>query len=272
MRRAAIAISTCAIALVACSDVDSPPRVVVVVDDTVALGELPAPMSSATTPLTPPTVPTTTVTPVQGMEPIAGPIGGVAEGNRVLLIGDSAMAAITPRHDGIGCAVLTDLGWQVRIEAEPARYLPFADDVIDAVVVDSGDDWDVVGLMFGHFIDTPVDEFATDLDRVLGRLGRRPVLLYTVAENDDETAIALNAVLRERGETLPNVVVVDWGAAVASEQVVDLVADDRTPTNVGMERIVLLTAAALGEAPTGTGDGTCLDPQFIDDGAIVVES
>jgi hypothetical protein len=48
-----------------------------------------------------------------------------------------------------------------------------------------------------------------------------------------------------------------------------LVDDNGLPTTDGMERIVLLTAAALGEPPTDA-DGGCLDPLFTDDSAIIV--
>jgi hypothetical protein len=240
--------------------------------DTVALGQLPGPLSASTTPLTPPPAETTTaptITTIPDVEPVETPIGDVVDGNRMLLIGDTAMATITPRQEGIGCDVLSGLGWEVEIEAEPGRFLPFADEVIDEVVVDAGEDWDAVGLMFGHFIDTPVEEFASELDRILQRLGDVPILLYTVAENDDPTAIAVNEVIRERDDR-PNVVVVDWGAAVAFEEVADLVEDDRTPTVDGMNRLVLLTASALGEPP-GSGGGACLDAVFTDDSAIVLE-
>ena len=38
-----------------------------------------------------------------------------------------------------------------------------------------------------------------------------------------------------------------------------------------MGRIVLLTAAALGDAPGG-GNGLCLDARYTDDSAIIIES
>ena len=254
----------------ACSGDGAEPTTFERVPETVALGALPEPLTSSASTVPPPaTTPITTVDEDE-IEPIEGQVGEVVTGNRLLLIGDSAMAALTPRHDGIACSVLPELGWEVEIEAEMARYLPFADEVIDEVVVDAGEKWDVIGLMFGHLLDTSVEEFGNQLERIIGRLSSRPVLLYTITQEDDAAA-ELNETIRAIGEERPNVVIVDWGAAVAFEQIVDLTGDDNLPNEEGMGRIVLLTAAALGE-PSSGGRGTCLEPRFTDDSAIVIES
>lgn len=254
--------------------------------ETVPLGQLPDPPSRAASLAPPPTAPETTVPDEPEIEPITGPIGEAALGNRLLLIGDTAMATLTVRQDGTACPVLPDLGWEMQIEAEVARYLRFADEVIDEVVVDAGENWDAVGLMFGHQIDTGAEEFGRDLDRVLNRLGARPILLYTVAEFDvpdgdvtadtDDTEVAdavlaqaLNDEIRARGRSLPNVVVIDWAQEIADEDELELVDDERLPTPDGVARLVEFTAAALGEAPATTG-GECLESVFTDDSAIVI--
>lgn len=273
MSRAAIGWLACGVLLcAACAGGDAEPETFQRVPDTVPLGELPEPITSTASVVVPPTTsPPTTIVEEDEVEPIDGQVGDVVEGNRLLLIGDSAMATLTERREGIACEVLSELGWEVEIEAELARYLPFADEVIDEVVVDTGEGWDVIGLMFGHLLDTPIDEFAVELERIIDELSPRPILLYTVTQDGDETAAALNEVIRSIGESTPNVVVVDWGAAVAFEQIVDLTDDDGLPNADGMGRIVLLTAAALGE-PAIVANGACLEPRFTDDSAIVIDS
>jgi hypothetical protein len=267
MKRAmALSMGVVTLVVGACSGGDASIPTAPRVADTVALGVLPEPPTPRAPAYVPPTLAPPTTAPIESMEPIAGPVGEVALGNRLLLVGDSAMLTLTPRHDGVACPALVDLGWQVDVEAERARYIDFGRRVIDELVIDAGDDWDVVGLMFGHDLDITPDEFGVVLDGLLDDLGPIPVLLYTVAERDDASA-ELNGVIRARNR--PNVVIVDWGAAVADEQVLELVDDDFLPTDDGMERLVLLTAGALGQPATGE-DGDCLEPTFTDDSAIVI--
>ncbi|MCB0968678.1 MAG: SGNH/GDSL hydrolase family protein [Ilumatobacter sp.] len=250
----------------ACGDGDSAVSTLPDVPPTVALGPIPEPPTPISSTVVPDTVPPPTTIPE--VEPITGPVGEVADGDRLLLIGDSAMLTLTPRADGIACDVLGDIGWQVDIEAELGRYVNFADEVVDELVVDAGDQWHVVGLMFGHQLDTSVEEFGDAVREVLDQIGSIPVLLYTRSEVDDASA-ELNEVIRDIADERPNVVLVDWGQAVADELELDLVDDDGLPTSDGMERITLLTAAALGESPTGAG-GLCFEPTFDDDSAIIV--
>ncbi|MEQ8436732.1 MAG: hypothetical protein RIB65_04520 [Ilumatobacter fluminis] len=256
------------IALVAsaCGEGDDAVSTLPDVPDTVALGgvpEAPTPISSTIVPATLP--PPTTLPEV---EPITAPVGDDAAGDRLLLIGDSAMLTLTPRAEGIACEILTGLGWQVGIEAELGRYIGFAGEVVDELVIDVADDWQVIGLMFGHHLDTTPDEFGVALDEVLDDIGSVPVLLYTRSEIDEASA-ELNDVIRQRATDRPTVVLVDWGTAVADEQELELVGADGLPTVAGMERITLLTAAALGESPSG-GGGLCFEPTFTDDSAIVL--
>lgn len=267
MERALIGmIGVVALVAAACGDGDDAVSTLPDVPDTVALGgipEAPTPISST---VVPDTVPPPTTLPE--VEPIEAPVGEVAAGDRLLLIGDSAMLTLTPRADGIACEVLTGLGWQVGIEAELGRYIGFAADVVDELVIDVADDWQVIGLMFGHHLDTTPDEFGVALDAVLDDIGSVPVLLYTRSEVDEASA-ELNDVIRQRATDRPTVLLVDWGQAVADEQELELVGDDGLPTAAGMERITILTAAALGESPTG-GGGLCFEPTFSDDSAIVL--
>ena len=255
-----------ALVVAACGDGDAALSTLPDVPETVALGGIPEPPTPISSTIAPDTVPPPTTLPEP--EPISAPIGAVAEGDRVLLIGDSAMLTLTPRADGIGCEVLTGLGWQVEIEAELGRYIGFASEVVDELVIDVADDWEVIGLMFGHHLDTTPDEFGSALDEVLDMIGDVPVLLYTRSEVDDASA-ELNDIIRQRAFDRPTVLLVDWGRSVVEERELELVGADGLPTRAGMERIAVLTAAALGESPTG-GGGLCFEPAFTDDSAIVL--
>lgn len=242
----------------------APPAVVV--PETVAIGGMPGPLSDTTLPTLPEiSVAETTTTSEATGEPINGQLVDEVLDHRVLLIGDTALAATTPRAGGILCDVVTDFGWDVEVEAEPGRSIEFANDVLDVV---SLEEWDVVGLMFGHHLVDTVDAFEQRLDDVLERLGDRPVVLYTVAElGDDQNRI--NDAIRQRRRSRVNVVVVDWAEATAIEP--DVLLDDGgpRPTDEGAGRLALFTAALLSRTPSGE-PGECLESVFTDDSAIVL--
>ena len=267
MERALVGlVGVIALVTAACGDGGDTVSTLPDVPDTVALGGLPEAPTPISSTIVPDTLPPPTTLPE--VEPITAPVGEVATGDRLLLVGDSAMLTLTPRAEGLACEVLTGLGWQVEIEAELGRYIGFARQVVDELVVDVADDWQVIGLMFGHHLDTTAAEFGLALDEVLDTIGDVPVLLYTRSEIDEASA-ELNEVIRQRSVDRPTVVLVDWGRSVAVERELDLVDADGLPTRAGMERITLLTAGALGESPSG-GGGLCFQPAFTDDSAIVL--
>jgi hypothetical protein len=262
-----------AVALVACGGGDgdgetSSPQFVGV-PETVAIGGMPGPLSDAIAPTMPDITSdvTTTTEPEPGADrdPITGPLVDEVLDHRLLLIGDTVLAATTPRAGGIMCDVVAGFGWDVAIEAEPGRPIEFAVDVLDERPTG---DWDVVGLMFGHHVPGTIDEFERSLDTVLDRLGPRPVILYTVTETSAEQ-VDVNRVLRERVRSRPNVVLVDWAEATALEP--DVVLDDGgpSPSDEGAGRLALFTAALLGRTPSGEV-GSCVEPLFTDDSAIVL--
>jgi hypothetical protein len=235
------------------------------VPETVAIGGMPGPLSDTTVPTLPEiTLEDTTTTEVEP-DPITGPLVDEVLGHRVLLIGDTALAATTPRADGLMCDVVTGFGWDVEIEAEPGRSIAFAGEVLDELL---DDDWDVVGLMFGHHVEDTVEDFERTLDEILDRLDPRPVILVTVAELGDEQ-VQINRALRERQRSRANVVILDWAEATSSEP--DVLLDDGgpTPSEEGAGRLALFTAALLSRTP-GDDPGTCLEAVFTDDSAIVL--
>jgi hypothetical protein len=245
---------------------DEPVATPVRVPGRATLGSLP-PVPSEREPLpTPPTVATTTTTTEAPRVPITGPIGDEVLGNRVLLIGETALATTTPRQGGLACEVIPTFGWAVAVDAEPGRTLDFATEVLDARL---DEEWDVVGFFFGSILDRGADEFVAQLAALVERVAPRPVILYTVAELDVEQVV-LNDGIRELRRSHPDVVLVDWARASGEEPELLLVDGGPVPTEEGSGRIVLFTVAALGDAPVPAEEGECLPSPFDDDSAIVL--
>lgn len=264
----AIVLALAAAVLAACGGSEPARPLVVGVPETVAIGGLPGPLSDTTTPTLPELdISTTTSSTAPEREPIRGPLVDEVLDHRVLLVGDTALAATAPRAGGIMCDVVTGFGWDVEVEAEPGRSIDFATEVFDELF-DDGEGWDVVGLMFGHHVPGTVEAFERTLDELLERLAPTPVILYTVAELGDEQ-VEVNRLLRERQRSWPNVVLVDWAEATGLEP--DVLLDGRgpTPSEEGAGRLALFTAALLSRVP-GDQSGTCLDSLFTDDSAIVL--
>jgi hypothetical protein len=263
--RSGFLVGSVACVTVSCAGGETTAPRVVQIPETVAIGGMPGPLSDTTVPTLPAVTLDSTTTTEAEREPITGPLVDEVLGSRVLLIGDTALAATTSRAGGIMCDVVTGFGWDVEIEAEPGRSIAFAGEVLDELL---DDDWDVVGLMFGHHVDDTVDDFERTLDDVLARLDPRPVILATVAELGDEQA-AINRVLRERQRSRPNVVILEWAEATALEPEVLLDEGGPVPSDEGAGRLALFTAALLSRYP-GDDPGTCLESVFTDDSAIVL--
>ena len=244
------------------------------VPETVALGQLPEPLSNIGSLPAPPTTPAPTAAPTTepAPEPFAGAIADSVIGSRVLLIGDMVMASTAPRNDGTMCDVLTSFGWTIEIAAEPGRFIEFGEDVLDQRLGGSdGASWDVVGVMLGNQFDGDLAAFVRRLEALLQRLSPRPTIVYTLSEVDDD-APAINEMIRALPGSFRNVVVVDWAAATEANP--ELLVDQDRPqlTEQGSEVFVLYTAAALGKTPGGElgRPGECLPSVFVDDSAIVL--
>jgi len=241
------------------------------VPETVALGEFPEPLSSAITVPPPPTsdVATTTApTTEPPREPIAGPIGDEVFGNRLLVIGDTVLASTAPRFDGEMCDVLEAFGWQAEIAAEPGRFVEFGREVVAARFVPDAPEWDAVAVMLGNHFDGDTDAFRAEFDALLVELDPRPVLLYTLVE-DDTFQVELNDVIRDLTRFHPHVVLLDWAEISTGEADVILADTPSGLSEEGRRRLALFTAAALGEPPIAD-DAGCLTPVFVDDSAIVL--
>ncbi len=200
------------------------------------------------------------------IEPVElGEVGERSEGNRVIVIGDSIMASTSQRFGGEMCLALVPQHWAVEVSAETGRFVEFGTRVLDRRLrPEDGLDWDAAVVMLGNNYRGDEQAYAEELFSILDRLAPRPVVLFTVTEfQDDRTEV--NAVVRDMVRYYPELQVVDWAAETALDP--GLLAGDRLHLSTsGRARLAELTAAALGEAPTGEG-GDCLTTSFTDDSA-----
>lgn len=251
---------------------------------TVAVGNVPDPLSNAPTVPPPPPSPSAAPTSTSTLPPqrIDGAIGEAVDGDRLIFIGDSLLASMSPNDNARLCDVAESFGWEVEIDSQSGATIEFADTVIDARfpdVVGSGDettsdeetdeaiaDWDVAALVFGSELDRGDDDAVSDfergLDDVVARLAPRPTILYTVTETD-ESREQMNAAIRAVAELHPNAVLIDFAelGGPADEVLED---DGRRFNEDGRKRFSVQTAAVLAEAPGGP-DGRCLGAVFDDE-------
>lgn len=216
------------------------------------VGELPAPVTDppSTVGSTRPGV-TTTLAPEDQ-------VGVRAEGNRIILIGDSVMASTSRRYSNDMCNALVPLGWQVEVDAETGRFIEFGKKVLDKRLADG---WDVSVILLGNNYAENQDKYRAQLETLVERLSPNPVLLLTVTEFKPSRA-KVNEVIWKMADTHDNVTVVDWATITRDDP--DLTgADGLHLTTKGREALAQTVALTLGEAPEQPGD--CLKTSFSDD-------
>ena len=243
----------------------------------------------------PATIPATSPSAIEPLVVITRPLtadGDLAElvgdqvaGNRLLMIGDSIFAGAETRYGGELCAGLEPLGWAVEVAAEAGRFVEFGVSVVrrlvpepstgesDAADVDSttstepvpagDDDWDAAAVFLGSNYNGDQENYDTKMRTILDRLAPRPTLLFTVTEYRTNYA-EVTEVIEGLVADYPNVTLIDWATAARTPGV--LRPDGLHPNDAGEIVLVDLTAAALGEAPSGEAD--CIRSQFRDDSAI----
>jgi lysophospholipase L1-like esterase len=190
-----------------------------------------------------------------------------AEGNRVLLIGDSILASTSKRYSNDTCKALVPLGWQVEVEAEVSRGIHFANDVLKSRLKAG---WDAAVIFLGTNNASDPDEYLRQLDKIITTLEPRPVVLITVTEYRPEMR-RVNDIIRGVADVYPDrVSVIAWDE-ITSDQPSLLNTDGIHPSVEG--RVVLAQAIAdhLGHAPLDE-EGACLDSVFRDDSAGSIET
>jgi hypothetical protein len=179
-------------------------------------------------------------------------------GNRVITIGDSVMASTSRRYSNDMCNALVPLGWQVEVDAETGRFIPFGNKVLDSRL-SAG--WDAAVILLGNNYGEQQDAYRTELERMIQRLSPRPIVLLTVTEFKPSRA-QVNAVIREMAQKYSNIMVVDWATTTADNP--GYTGGDRLHlTTDGRRALAENVALALGEAPVQPG--ACLTTSFTDD-------
>jgi hypothetical protein len=210
-----------------------------------------------------PTGPTTTLEriPFGDSDVMFDPLGIGADGNRVIIIGDSITASTARRYGGQMCAELVPLGWAVEVDAETGRFIDFADRVLDARW-SAG--WDVVVIFLGNNYGSNPDVFEQALRTQVDRVAPTPTLLYTVTEFRADRK-QVNAIVREIDAEYDHVHVVEWARITADDR--SLLGDDGLHlSDRGRSALAQATGLALGAAAPGS-IGKCLSTQFTDDRA-----
>ncbi len=198
------------------------------------------------------------VTSVPVASSMEGPIiGSLARGNKLLVIGDSIFAATAKRYGGAMCAALVPLGWRTAVEAETSRRIVFGRRVLDARLREG---WDAAVVFLGTNYGGDAAAYERELAWIVDALAPAPVLLLTPTvyrSSMTEVAARIRAVASSR----PSVAVLDW--ATISRRPGVLSSDGIHPSASGREALAAAVAAAVGSAPSGTGN--CLSARFTDD-------
>lgn len=185
-------------------------------------------------------------------------VGARAEGNRVILIGDSVLASTSRRYSNDMCEALVPLGWQVEVDAETGRFADFGLKVLDRRLAAG---WDAAVILLGNNYREDPGQYQGQMEEMIQRLGPIPIVLLTVTEFTPSRT-EVNQVIRQLEADHDNVMIVDWAATTAADP--SLTGGDGLHlTTAGREALAANVALALGDAPEQPGD--CLKTDFNDD-------
>lgn len=218
---------------------------------------------TTTTPSTIDPAPSTTTTTAATAPPQSLPtVGEIADGNQILMIGDSILAATASRFGGAMCRELVPLGWQVLLEAEVSRPIDFAAVVQRSVDANLPDiDWDAGLIFLGTNYYGQASSYLRQLDRAIQYFGDAPVVLVTITEYDQRIPAA-NRAIETVARKHTNVSIIDWREVTADRPQL-LVGDGIHPNDRGRAVLIDLISERLGKAPSRPG--RCLPSTFIDD-------
>jgi hypothetical protein len=220
----------------------------------VGVGTLPsADMQPLTIPPTPSTFPSGSSIPIRQLT-----VGEVADGPRLLMIGDSIFASISRRFYNNACEGLVPLGWQVSVEAERGRFIDLGVKILDAKLDDG---WDAAAVFLGTNYGRNKVVYEQYLDEILDRLAPRPTIIFTTTEYRVEQR-EVNEVIEKEVLARDNLWLVDWRSISQAPGV--LWRDGIHPTTAGNELMVDILEETLGEAP-GDEPGECLKSEFKND-------
>jgi len=192
--------------------------------------------------------------------PEGGPIGPIAAGNRVLLIGDSILASTSRRYANEMCATLVPLGWQVSVEAEAGRFSEFGVRVVQSRL-SAG--WDAAVVYLGTNYEGNPESYERNMRRIFERLEPLPTVVLTTGEFR-RAQREVNDVIRATAADFEHVRVLDWASVAGLRGVTG--GDRIHLSETGRAVLAATVARALDAAPSG--DGRCLESRFTDDSAI----
>ncbi len=185
-------------------------------------------------------------------------IGQVADGPRLLLVGDSIFATVARRFNNKACRRLVPLGWQMVIEAEIGKSIEFGPEVLTAKLDER---WDAAVVFLGtNYWQTP-EVFQRLLGAMLDELSPRPIALFNTSMYRPEQR-EVNDAIEDEARNRDNVWLVDWESISKSDGV--LSGDGVHPSMEGNDLLVAVLAKVLGNAPGG-GSGKCLESEFVED-------
>ena len=185
-------------------------------------------------------------------------VGEVADGNKVLFIGDSIFASLSRRFNGIACGLLVPLGWQVSVEAERGKPINLGLDIIDKKLPQG---FDAAVLFLGTNYGRDQAKYREMLREILDTLAPRPVIILTATEYKPYIA-EVNEVILEEATARDNLWLLDWRTISRSPGL--LWKDGVHPVADGNEEMMKRIIEMLGAAPA-PADGKCLPSEFADD-------
>jgi len=187
-------------------------------------------------------------------------LGPNAAGNRLLIIGDSILAATASRYGGEMCDTLVPMGWRVALEAEAGQMVGFGRTVLRDRIYEG---WDAAVVFLGTNYGGIVNSYTRDLTAIVESLAPRPTLLLTPTEFRTSMKQVTEAI-RVVAAKNAHVSVLDWGTASLQPGVLN--KDRVHPSVAGRKVLVASIAAAVGTPPTGTG--SCLVSKYTNDSLV----
>ena len=185
-------------------------------------------------------------------------VGEVSAGPRLLMIGDSILAAVSRRYTNLACDTLVPMGWQVSVEAERGRFVDLGVRVVNKKLP-QGFDAAVVFLGTNYGRDQKI--YKKYLDQILDELAPRPVIIFTVTEYKPHLA-EVNEVIEQEVAERDDLWLIDWRTITKDKTL--LWRDGIHPVDAGNQVLMSELVKVLGDAP-GDEPGACLPSEFKDD-------
>lgn len=185
-------------------------------------------------------------------------IGEISAGPRLLMIGDSILAAVSRRYTNLACDTLVPMGWQVSVEAERGRFIDLGVRVVDKKLPQG---FDAAVVFLGTNYGRNQEVYKKYLDQILDELAPRPVIIFTVTEYKPHLA-EVNEVIEQAVADRDNLWLIDWRAITKDKSL--LWRDGIHPVDAGNQVLMSEIVKILGDAP-GDEPGACLPSEFKDD-------